>query len=114
MATVTYSQSGFYLHIVLKEVKRKKTHTTLIFVHDIGSIPTEIAGLGVCGTVTTGSHLFYSNISYSMFGLLCVTRGALVPRKRAYTAWRKLTANYLEFSRYFMLATPTSLICCSL
>lgn len=72
MATVTYSQSGFYLHIVLKEVKRKKkTHTTLIFVHDIGLIRTEIAGLGVCGTVTTGSHLFYSNISYSMFGLLC-------------------------------------------
>lgn len=72
MATVTCSQSSFYLHIVLKEVKRrKKTHTTLIFVHDIGSIPTEIAGLGVCGTVTTGSHLFYSNISYSMFGLLC-------------------------------------------
>lgn len=72
MATVTYSQSGFYLHIVLKEVKRKKTpHTTLIFVHDIGLILTEIAGLGVCGTVTTGSHLFYSNISYSMFGLLC-------------------------------------------
>lgn len=72
MATVTYSQSGFYLHIVLKEVKRKKNpHTTLIFVHDIGLILTEIAGLGVCGTVTTGSHLFYSNISYSMFGLLC-------------------------------------------
>lgn len=26
-----------------------------------------------------------------------MTRGALGPRKRAYTAWRKLTANYLEF-----------------
>lgn len=90
MATVTYSQSGLYLHIVLKEVGKKKENTPLsIFVHDIGSIPTEIAGLGVCGTVTTGSHLFYSNISYSLFGLLCcVTRGALVPRKKAYTAWR--------------------------
>lgn len=68
MATVTYSQSSFYLHIVLKEVRK---HTSLIFVHDIGSIQTEIAGLGVCGTVTTGSRLFYSNISYSVFGLLC-------------------------------------------
>lgn len=60
-----------FTHCVERSKKKKKTHTTLIFVHDIGLILTEIAGLGVCGTVTTGSHLFYSNISYSMFGLLC-------------------------------------------
>lgn len=57
------------------------------------------------------SILFKYKLFYVWFAVLCVTRGALVPRKRAYTAWRKLTANYLEFSRYFMLATPTSLIC---
>lgn len=114
MATVTYSQSSFYLHIVLKEVKRKKKNPHHSNICSWYWFDTDWNSWVGCLWYCDNSHLFYSNISYSMFGLLCVTRGALVPRKRAYTAWRKLTANYLEFSRYFMLATPTSLICCSL
>lgn len=90
MATVTYSQSGFYLHNVLKEVKRKKNphHSNICSWYWFDTDWNSWVGcLWYCDN-REPSILFKYKLFYVWFAVLCVTRGALVPRKRAYTAWR--------------------------